>query len=147
MLTVRHRRTVFSIELAAGRVRPTGGQGTTRSTCALLRIGEHTVCPPVCGRPPEGSRICQTSIACCRLPADVNLAMSTVQEIKAAISALPDADFREVSRAIDEMEAERFDQALETAAQSGKLDRWLNKVDADIDAGRVKPLDEIINDT
>jgi hypothetical protein len=73
--------------------------------------------------------------------------MSTVQEIKAAISALPDADFREVSRAIDEMEAERFDQALETAAQSGKLDRWLNKVDADIDAGRVKPLDEIINDT
>jgi len=72
--------------------------------------------------------------------------MSTVQEIKAAISALPDADFRELSRAIDEMEAKRFDQALETAAQSGELDEWLNKVDADIDAGRVKPLDEIIND-
>jgi len=35
------------------------------------------------------------------------------------------------------MEAERFDRALETAAQSGKLDSWLNKVDADIDAGRV----------
>jgi hypothetical protein len=43
------------------------------------------------------------------------------------------------------MEAERFDQALETAAQSGELDPWLSKVDADIDAGRVKPLDEIIN--
>jgi len=71
--------------------------------------------------------------------------MSTVQEIKAAISALPDSDFRELSEAIDKMEAERFDRALETAAQSGKLDRWLNKVDADIDAGRVKPLDEIIN--
>ena len=72
--------------------------------------------------------------------------MSTVQEIKAAISALPDADFRELSRAIDEMEAKRFDQALETAAQSDELDEWLNKVDVDIDAGRVKPLDEIIND-
>jgi len=73
--------------------------------------------------------------------------MSTVQEIKAAISALPDSDFRQLSQAIDEMEAERFDRALATAAQSGKFDRWLNKVDADIDAGRVKPLDEIINNT
>jgi hypothetical protein len=73
--------------------------------------------------------------------------MSTVQEIKTAISALPDSDFRELSRAIDEMEAERFDRALEVAAQSGKLDRWLEKVDADIDAGRVKPLDEIIDNS
>ena len=72
--------------------------------------------------------------------------MSTVQEIKAAISALPDADFREISQALDEMEAERFDRVLEKAAQSGKLDGWLDKVDADIDAGRVKPLDEVIND-
>jgi hypothetical protein len=73
--------------------------------------------------------------------------MSTVQEIKAAIRALPDSDFRELSQAIDEMEAERFDRTLEAAAQSGKLDKWLNKVDADIDAGRVKPLDEIIDNT
>ena len=72
--------------------------------------------------------------------------MSTVQEIKAAISALPDADFREISQAFDEMETERFDRVLEKAAQSGKLDGWLDKVDADIDAGRVKPLDEVIND-
>jgi hypothetical protein len=71
--------------------------------------------------------------------------MSTVQEIKAAIKALPDADFREVSRAVDEMEADRFDRALQDAAQSGKLDAWLKKVDADIDAGRTKPLDEVIN--
>jgi hypothetical protein len=61
--------------------------------------------------------------------------VSTVQEIKAAIKALPDADFREVSRAVDEMEADRFDGALENAAQSGKFDAWLKKVDADIDAG------------
>lgn len=73
--------------------------------------------------------------------------MSTVQEIKAAISVLPDSDFRELSRAIDEMEAERFDRALETAAQSGRLDAWLDKVDGDIDSGRVKPLDEIINNS
>ena len=57
----------------------------------------------------------------------------SVQEIKAAIKALPDADFRELSRAVEEMEAERFDSALEDAAQSGKLDPWLAKVDADID--------------
>jgi hypothetical protein len=67
-------------------------------------------------------------------------------EIKAAIRALPDADLQEVSRAIDEMEAERFDQALDQAAQSGKFDPWLKKVDADIDAGRVKPLNEVIDD-
>jgi hypothetical protein len=64
----------------------------------------------------------------------------SVQEIKAAIHALPDADFQEVSRAFDEMEAERFDQALDQAAQSGKFDPWLKRVDADIDAGRVRPL-------
>jgi len=64
----------------------------------------------------------------------------SVQEIKAVIGALPDADFQEVSRAVDEMEAERFDHALHQAAQSGKFDPWLKKVDADIDAGRVKPL-------
>jgi hypothetical protein len=46
---------------------------------------------------------------------------------------LPDADYQEVSRAVDEMEAERFDQALDQAAQSGKFDPWLKKVDADID--------------
>ena len=72
--------------------------------------------------------------------------MSTVQEIKAAIRALPDADFHQLSQVIAEMEAERFDRALENAAQAGKLDGWLEKVDAEIDAGRVKPLDEIIND-
>jgi hypothetical protein len=44
------------------------------------------------------------------------------------------------------MEADRFDRALEDAAQAGKLDAWLKKVDADIDAGRTKPLDEVIND-
>jgi hypothetical protein len=64
----------------------------------------------------------------------------SVQEIKAAIRALPDADFQEVSCAVDEMEAERFDQSLDQAARSGKFDPWLKKVDADIDAGRVKPL-------
>ena len=64
----------------------------------------------------------------------------SVQEIKAAIRALPDADFQEVSRAVDEIEAERFDQALDQGAQSGKFDPWLKKVDADIDAGRVKSL-------
>ena len=48
--------------------------------------------------------------------------------------------------AVDEMEAERFDQSLDKAAQSGKFDPWLKKVDADIDAGRVKPLNEVIDD-
>ena len=70
----------------------------------------------------------------------------SVQEIKAAIRALPDADFQEVSRAVDEMEAERFDHALHQAAQSGKFDPWLKRVDADIDAGRVRPLNEVIDD-
>ena len=70
----------------------------------------------------------------------------SVQEIKAAIRALPDADFQEVSRAVDEMESERFDHALNQATQSGKFDPWLEKIDADIDAGRVKPLNEVIDD-
>ena len=38
--------------------------------------------------------------------------MSTVQEIKSTIKALADADFREVSRAVDEMEAEAVARKL-----------------------------------
>ena len=52
----------------------------------------------------------------------------SVQEIKAAIRALADADFQEVSSAVDEMEAERFDQSLDKAAQSGKFDPLLKKL-------------------
>ena len=59
---------------------------------------------------------------------------------------MPDVDFQEVSRAVDEMEAERFDHALHQAAQSGKFDPWLKKIDADVDAGRVKPLNEVFDD-
>ena len=58
--------------------------------------------------------------------------ISTVQEIKAAIKALPDGDFREVSRAVDQMEAERFDSALEDAAQSGKLGAWQGRSGSDL---------------
>ena len=35
---------------------------------------------------------------------------------------------------------EKIIEAIDQVAQSGKFDPWLKKVDADIDAGRVKPL-------
>jgi hypothetical protein len=39
---------------------------------------------------------------------------------------------------------EKIIEAIDQAAQSGEFDPWRKKVDADIDAGRVKPLNELL---
>ncbi|NEP44498.1 MAG: hypothetical protein F6K35_36900 [Okeania sp. SIO2H7] len=43
--------------------------------------------------------------------------------------------------------SDRWDQHKAADASSGKLERLLQKVNADIEANRIKPLDEIFHDS
>ncbi len=71
--------------------------------------------------------------------------MSTVEEIESAIRKLPSADQYRLAQRLQDVLWEAWDRQIEKDSQSGQLDHILAEVDADIAAGRVKPLDEILD--
>ena len=81
--------------------------------------------------------------------------MNSLTDIKTAIADLPEAEMRQLSDWLQTYlsvgEAlrmqHRWDQQMAADASSGKLDRLLQKVNADIEANRIKPLDEIFHDS
>ena len=66
--------------------------------------------------------------------------MSTVAEIKAAISCLSLEERAEVARCLHEWEDDAWDRQMQQDLAAGKLDRLLAKVDADIEAGKLRDL-------
>lgn len=72
--------------------------------------------------------------------------MGTVAEIEDAIQQLPSEKAWEVARWLQEYLDARWDKQIEADAKSGALDKLWAKAQADIAAGRVKPLDEVIDD-
>lgn len=73
--------------------------------------------------------------------------MNKLAEIKTAIADLPEAEMRQLSDWLQTYLSDRWDQQMAADASSGKLDRLLQKVNADIEANRIKPLDEIFHDS
>ena len=71
--------------------------------------------------------------------------MSTIEEIEAAIRTLPAHDQYRLAQRIQDVLWEAWDRQIEEDAEAGRLDHILEEVDADIAAGRVKPLDEILD--
>lgn len=71
--------------------------------------------------------------------------MSTIEEIEAAIRTLPSDDQYRLAQRIQDVLWEAWDRQIEEDAKAGRLDHMLAEVDADIAAGRVKPLDEILD--
>lgn len=69
--------------------------------------------------------------------------MSTLAEIEEAIEKLPTAEFRELLRWLNEREAEAWDRQIEQDSEAGALDFLLEELDADIAAGRTRPVDEV----
>ena len=70
-----------------------------------------------------------------------NLAcMSTVAEIKAAISQLTLEERAEVARCLHEWEDDAWDKQIQQDLAAGKLDGLLAKVDDDIDHGKLHDL-------
>lgn len=71
--------------------------------------------------------------------------MSTVKEIEAAIEKLPRKDLWELHNWFSEHVSDAWDRQMEEDAASGKLDKLWEKAQADIEAGRVKPLNEFLD--
>lgn len=64
--------------------------------------------------------------------------MSTVEEIKAAIEKLSDAQRSEIARFVNGWEDDDWDRQMKADAETGKLDHLLAQVDADIKAGNLR---------
>jgi hypothetical protein len=73
--------------------------------------------------------------------------MSTVAEIEAAISNLPPQDFAQVRDWLLERDNLLWDKQIEEDAAAGRLDYVITEIEDDIADGRVKPLNEVINDS
>ena len=66
--------------------------------------------------------------------------MSTVAEIKAAITQLTLEERAEVARCLHECEDDAWDKQMQQDLAAGKLDRLLAKVDSDIDDGKLREM-------
>lgn len=71
--------------------------------------------------------------------------MSTVSEIQDAIAKLSPAEQRELSEWLAEKQEEAWDAQIEDDIKAGRLDHLIAQAEADIAAGKVKPLDEILD--
>ncbi len=72
--------------------------------------------------------------------------MSTVAEIESALSRLPVKDARAVADWLQEHLDAEWDKQMDEDIAAGQFDPLWEKAKADIAAGRVKPLDEVLND-
>jgi hypothetical protein len=72
--------------------------------------------------------------------------MSTVVEIEKALQSLPVKDARQVAGWLQQYLDEAWDKQIDGDIAAGRLDKLWEKAKSDIAAGRVKPLDETIND-
>ena len=72
--------------------------------------------------------------------------MSTVAEIESALSQLPVKDARVVADWLQEYLDAKWDKQMDEDIAAGRLDPLWEKAKANISAGRVKPLDEVLND-
>jgi hypothetical protein len=72
--------------------------------------------------------------------------MSTVLEIIEAVKKLPDPEKAEFLARLTEVDFDdAWDRQIEIDAKAGKLDDLWSEALKDIEAGRTKPLDEVVN--
>ena len=72
--------------------------------------------------------------------------MSKVAEIQQAITRLSPADQRQLARWFEEALEDAWDAQIEEDIKAGRLNDLITQAEADIAAGRVKPLDEVLGD-
>ena len=72
--------------------------------------------------------------------------MSTVTEIQQAITKLSPAEQHRLARWFEDALEDAWDAQIGKDVQAGRLDALLAQAEADIAAGWVKPLDEVLGD-
>ncbi len=81
---------------------------------------------------------------------DIGIVNATVQKIADDVRSLPEKELDEFLSWLAEYELahrDRWDEQIERDASDGRLDAVLKRVRDDIQAGRTKPLDEVINNS
>jgi len=73
--------------------------------------------------------------------------MSTVAEIESAFEQLPEQEAREVADWIQEVMDTRWDHQIDEDIAGGKLDKMAKQALSHYQAGRVKPLHELLDNT
>lgn len=73
--------------------------------------------------------------------------MSTIAEIENALRALPVQDARAVADWLAEYLEDDWDRRITRDAECGKLDKLAAQARAHYEAGRVKPLDEVTDNS
>ena len=71
--------------------------------------------------------------------------MSTVAEIEKALQTIPLDDARKVADWLQQYLDEKWDSQIDADIDAGRLDKLADKAIDDYHAGRVKPLDEVID--
>lgn len=69
-------------------------------------------------------------------------AVSTLQEIEAAIEKLPSSEFLSLVDRLRARHAEAWDRQLAEDSEAGALDFLVRELDEDIAKGRTRPIDE-----
>ena len=71
--------------------------------------------------------------------------MRSVAEIQAEIEKLSRAEQLKLAQWFAEIQADAWDAQIEEDVKAGRLDHLLAQAEADIAAGRTKPLDEVLD--
>ncbi len=69
-----------------------------------------------------------------------------IREIERAIAQLPREDFFELVRRLRERHVDEWDWEIDEDAKDHRLDRLRKKPEKEIEAGGLRPLDEILED-
>lgn len=72
--------------------------------------------------------------------------MSTVEEIKAAISSLSLEERAEIARCLNEVPDDDWDKQMKRDAVAGKFDAMNRQTDAEFAAGKSIPLEDILRE-
>ena len=74
--------------------------------------------------------------------------MSSVEEIIEAVKALSEADKAQLLERLAEIDFDdSWDRQIEADAKAGRLNHLFARAEADIKAGRTKPLEEFLSET
>lgn len=73
--------------------------------------------------------------------------MKTLLEIEKAIKELPTEEARRLADWLNQYLDDAWDRQMQTDLSTGKLDNFIAKVESDIEARRVRNLNEIVDNS
>ncbi len=73
--------------------------------------------------------------------------MKTLSEIEQAIKELPTVEARKLAGWLNEYLNDAWDKQMQTDLATGKLDKFIAKVESNIEANQVRDLNEVIDNT